>query len=177
MKEKTYILFKSLRKHAIPLLLATMAMFLFFIAIINPPKVYAQSQIAKVDHYVNIVEGQNSENISFNEAIVSNDKNTVINFDKIDVALTKNSIIEIDITVENLIEQEINLTLKLNQDRLENFAVMLYVNDVVTGELTEYSHSLQQKEIVNIQVVVKIDNVARNAILSGDLSLNITQVG
>ena len=177
MKDKRLILFKLIRKHTIPLMLLLVAMVLFFICVFNPPKVYAQDQIASIDYEVCVIDGENVDLVTFNQAVVSNNKDTIIKFDNIDLQLTKTSFIEFDFLIENIVDENIKLSLELNQTNLVNFNVLLLVDDVCIGELDAFEKILERKQSVNLKVVLKIENLAFDAILNGDLNLNISQVG
>lgn len=174
MKDKIFITIKLFKKHTIPLMLLLVAMVLFFINIFYVPKVYAQEQIAKVEYSVNVIDDENVNNLAFNQLVVANNETSNINLSDINANLNKNSYIEIQMVVENIFEENVKLTLSLNKLKLKNFIVNFYVDGKESSSL---EHLLNAKENVEIKVFLKIENVAQDASLCGNLRLNISQVG
>ena len=137
-------------------MLLLVAMVLFFINVFYPSVAYAHEQLANVQYTINVVDSNEVNQIAFEEDMIANSEATCINLKNIDVALTKNSIIEVNLMVKNIVEDDVQIGLNLNQESLKNFIVKLYVNGKDCGELSSFDYVLKSDENVEVKVIFKI---------------------
>jgi len=176
MKERTYIALKLIRKHTIPLLLLMMALVLFFMNF-NRLVAYAQEQVASIDYSVCVVEGESVENVYNDHMVVSNAESTEISFDDVSVKLNSKSKLEFVYDIKNLSNENCELDLILNASELINFKVEIFADDESFGETTTLRYVIESNDLVKIKVVLSICNIAKNASMSGSMSLTMVTIG
>ena len=177
MKEKIYIVTKFIKKQAIPLLLISMAMVLFFVNFLNRPVAYASEQIASVRCDVCLVDGENVKMVSSDAQLISSLESSVIDFSDINVEIGARSKLEFNYYIENISSGEVNYGLTLNENLIKNFKIEFYVNNVLNGDLTNFNSSIESLDMVEIKVVVYVDNILSDAMLNGSLNLTFESVG
>ena len=175
MKDFKFILSKLIKKQMIPLLMITLIMFILPIFVLNRSDVYASGQLAKVGFDVNMV-GDDVTNIASDSAILSDFDTSNVNLSNICVELDYNTRIECLYTIENLSSNECLVSLNLKNAYLENILVEYQIGEEV-GSLNSLGYSLLAGESVNIKITISIENVARDAALSGELCLTLCDMG
>jgi len=176
MKNKLYILSKVLKNNAIPLLIFSMAMVLFFVGLSNRNIVYASEQIASIQLNVyNTCDGV-SNCIASDSRMVSSAETTITGFADVDCELTAFSKIEMCYTINNITSNNCAVNLNLNRYEMQNIKVEYFVNNE-QGELTSLNGFVEAGKTLEIKVVIYVDNVASNAVLGGSLSLVLTSLG
>ena len=171
MKEKTYIITRLITKSLLPLLLFIVSMVSFFVNLINRPVAYASEYVANVECSVNLVNGKNVENLSFDRKLISSLDDCFISFSDIDVKLDKNSRIEIDYVIENIMNYEQRFNIEFSKKQLKNFNVDYSINGGNFNCLDKLYQNILAEEVVQIKVVISIADVKQNAALGGDLKL------
>ena len=177
MKDRYYILTKLLKKQTMALILFSVLMVLFFVALFNRPVAYASEQIAVVSCEVSLVNDDHRVLLAKDIETISNLEESEISFSDIDVKLERNSKIEFDYIITNISNSNCAVNLSLNDKNIENFVVEYYVNDEFCGELIKLESCVESMENINIKVVVYVENPRCDAVLGGSLELIFRSVG
>ena len=177
MKEKSYIILKLIKKQALPFLLLSLMMALFFVNFLNKPIVHASEQIVNVKCDVSLINGESKELISADEQAISDLESSVINFSDINVKLRAKSKLEFVYLIDNINDDDCTVNLILNKNLIENLKIEYYVDNNLIGDLTNYSSVLKSWESIEVRVLIYVENVARDANLNGSLELTFESIG
>lgn len=175
MKDFKFILSKLIKKQMIPLLFITALMIMIPVFVVNRSDVYASEQLARVSLDVNLV-GENVTNIASDKAILSDFETSNINLSNICVELDYNSRIECLYRVDNLCENDCLISVNLKNAYLDNILVEYEIGEEV-GTLNSLGYNLSAGESVEIKIIISIENVAKDAALSGELCLTLCDMG